>query len=488
MPSKLLGIDFARAWHNHQHHNHNNNSNDPSSQPPSFEDVLKQRKGSSPLASPEVRRASMEHFKRPALAAITKGKGSSKSRDRKGQSNERSASHASHASSRGGAASPRASSFIKPVKLEMIMESPPVMFYDAPAVSSGALLSGRLKVTPLAGDVVMESIVMFLEATVTTKKPVQDRCRECASQVNDLYEWDFFRNHAKTFKISEGMQELPFSHLIPGHLPATTHGQIGSIDYSLHVRAKSSDGQETEFRRDLPIRRALRPGNDKNSVRVFPPTNLTLHVTLPPVVHPIGGFPVQCRMTGITTKRDDTQTRWRLRKLTWRIEEHETMVSPTCNKHAAKVGGEGKGIQTESRRDVGAQELRQGFKTDFDDGQVEGEFEAWCDVAAKPQCDVESPNGLKISHALIMELVIAEEWAPNKKPQQATPTGAARVLRTQFNLTITDRLGMGIAWDDEMPPMYEDVPASPPHYIQMATRVEEYTGDDLNDDVEAMHI
>ena len=121
------------------------------------------------------------------------------------------------------------------------------MFYDAPAVSSGALLSGRLKVTPLSGDVVMESIIMFLEATVTTKKPVADRCRECASQVSDLYEWDFFRNHAKTFKISEGMQELPFSHLIPGHLPATIHGQIGSIDYSLHVRAKTSDGQETEF-------------------------------------------------------------------------------------------------------------------------------------------------------------------------------------------------------------------------------------------------
>ena len=478
MPSKLLGFDFGRRapWQTH-HHNINDD-------PPLFEDVVKERTSSSPHAV-EVRRASMDNFKRPALAAITKAKGSSKSRDRKGQSNDRSVSHAS--SHGGGTSSPRSYSYIKPVKLEMIMESPPVMFYDAPAVSSGALLSGRLKVTPLAGDVVMESIIMFLEATVTTKKPVADRCRECASQISDLYEWDFFRNHAKTFKLSEGMQELPFSHLIPGHLPATIHGQIGTIDYSLHVRAKTSDGVETEFRRDLPIRRALRPGNDKNSVRVFPPTNLTLHVTLPPVVHPLGGFPIQCRMTGITTKRDDTQTRWRLRKLTWRIEEHETMVSPTCAKHASKLGGEGKGIKTESRRDVGSQELRQGFKTDFQDGQVELEFQAACNPSLSPQCSVDSPNGLKISHSLIMELVIAEEWAPNKKPTQATPTGAARVLRTQFNLTLTDRLGMGIAWDDEMPPMYEDVPDSPPHYIK-TTRVEEYVGDDLHDDVEAMRI
>ena len=164
------------------------------------------------------------------------------------------------------------------------------------------------------------------------------------------------------------------------------------------------------------------------------------------------------------------------------------MVSPACAKHAAKVGGEGKGIQHEHRRDVGMQELRGGFKTDFEDGMVEGEFEASCDGSAKPQCDVESPNGLKVSHSLIMELVIAEEWAPNKKPMQATPTGAARVLRTQFNLNLTERMGMGIAWDDEMPPMYEDVPASPPHYKNMATVIMDYDGDDLHEDMEQLRL
>ena len=31
-------------------------------------------------------------------------------------------------------------------------------------------------------------------------------------------------------------------------------------------------------------------------------------------------------------------------------------------------------------------------------------------------------------------------------------------------LILTERSGMGISWDEEMPPMYEDVPASPPGY------------------------
>lgn len=45
------------------------------------------------------------------------------------------------------------------------------------------------------------------------------------------------------------------------------------------------------------------------------------------------------------------------------------------------------------------------------------------------------------------------------------PTGAARVLRMQFKLPITERSGLGIAWDDEVPPTYEDVSnLSPPTY------------------------
>ncbi|KAK5167706.1 Endocytosis regulator [Saxophila tyrrhenica] len=372
----------------------------------------------------------------------------------------------------------------KSVKLGMYMESPPTLFIGAPSQSSGVLMSGRLQVTPNVPEATLNSVTMYLECTTTTKRPVSDRCRECQTQINDLYEWHFF-TQPKTFKAQNGMQELPFSHLIPGHLPATTHGQIGSLDYSLHVKAKAADGQEIEFRRELKFQRALLPGNEKNSVRIFPPTTLALHVTLPSVIHPIGEFPIQCRMTGITTQKGNDTARWRLRKLLWRIEEFESMVSPACSKHASKVGGEGKGISHENTREVGMDELKQGWKTDFDgEGSIEGEFNAAIDASAKPQCDVNAQNGLRISHTLIIELVIAEEWATGKKPGAATPTGAARVLRTQFNLNVTERAGMGLSWDDEQPPMYEDVPVSPPHYQGEHTTMTDYEGDDLHEDVE----
>jgi len=75
-------------------------------------------------------------------------------------------------------------------------------------------------------------------------------------------------------------------------------------------------------------------------------------------------------------------------------------------------------------------------------------------------------------------MVVSEEWAPVKKPNQTTPTGAARILRAQFPLTLTQRPGLGVAWDEETPPVYQDVPPSPPHYQGM-TQVEAFNLDDL---------
>ena len=411
----------------------------------------------------------MDHIKRPSMPGLTKKHGSDKK--------EKDRSLSKDKDQRTPPLPPKA------VKLDMFMESPPALFIGPQSTATGALISGRLQVTPKGADATLESISMYLECTTSTKRPVHDRCRDCLTTINDLTEWKFLTK-PKTFTTQQGMEEMPFSHMLPGHLPGTSHGHIGSIDYSLHVRAKTSQGQEIEYRRELLIQRALVPGSDKNSVRIFPPTDLSLHLTLPNIVHPIGEFPVQCRMTGLSTKREGSQTRWRLRKLTWRIEEHETMISPACSKHAGKVGGEGKGVQHEHTREVGWREMKQGWKTDFDEGVVEGEFMAAIDPSLKPNCGVEAQNGLKIGHNLILELVIAEEWSSYKKPQQATPTGAARVLRTQFALNVTQRAGMGLSWDDEMPPMYEDVPISPPHYQNEHTSIADYEGDDLHADVE----
>jgi hypothetical protein len=359
------------------------------------------------------------------------------------------------------------------------IESPPLVFYGSASDSSGALLSGRLKLMVAEYQVQIDRCRMTLVTKVCTKKPVSSHCPDCVAKVSELNEWSFLTEGAL---LRGGIHDYPFSYLLQGCLPATTRGSLGSIEYSLMAIAITSTGEEIKYEHPIKIQRALHPASDRTSVRVFPPTSLTAHIVLPSVVYPIGEFPIQFRLEGIVQRQK--QTRWKLRKVIWRIEEHSSMISPACPRHSAKLGGEGKGVLHEDFHTVGSDEVKSGWKTDFGsgNGRVEMEFMATMKSGPNLSCDVESPGGLIISHNLVVELIVAEEHCPNKNTRIVTPTGAARVLRMQFKNIVTERSGLGISWDEEQPPTYGDVPESPPTYSQF----EDY--DLVHDGMETIYI
>lgn len=386
---------------------------------------------------------------------------------------DRSSSDQKRSSSKGsGRTTPKP----PPGRLEMEIESPPLVFYGSPSASSGALLSGQLKLVVDEAEIPVKDFDMVLRASVTTRKPVANHCSDCATKISELCRWSFLK---EPMTLKKGTYKFPFSHLLPGRLPASSHGILANVDYSLVAKTTTQSDETITFDRDIKVMRAVMPGNDKNSVRIFPPTTLTAHLTLPSVIHPIGEFPVHFRLDGCVKKAKENMTRWRLRKMFWRIEETSKMISPACPKHAHKIGGEGKGVLHNDTHTIGSDEFKSGWKTDFEsgDGQIEMEFRAAIRPGKISVCDVESPAGLSVTHCLVIELVVAEEYCPNiKNPRLSTPTGAARILRMNFNLVVTERSGLGISWDEEQPPMYGDVPASPPGYIKM----EEYLGPPLD--------
>ncbi|KAJ5107115.1 hypothetical protein N7456_003790 [Penicillium angulare] len=367
-------------------------------------------------------------------------------------------------------------------KLEVLVESPPLVCYGTPATSTGALFSGRLRVgiSELAKEVILTKFDAKLVCKNTTKKPVSNHCPKCATQTEELTQWNFL---TEKLPLRTGTHDFPFSYLLPGDKPASCNGSLGQIEYFLEAHATSITNEEYHIKLPLNVRRALIPGNDKSSIRIFPPTNLTGRIVLPSVVHPIGQFPVEMTLSGVVDKGEETQTRWRLRKMMWRIEEHQKIVSPACTKHAHKVGGESKGVLHQETRIIGHNEEKNGWKTDFDTagGEIGMQFEASINPTTNPVCDMEAPGGLEVKHNLVIELIVAEEFCPNRNTRLITPTGAARVLRMQFNLNVTERSGLGISWDEEMPPTYEDVPASPPGYFKLDTQsqMEDYLGSPL---------
>lgn len=110
--------------------------------------------------------------------------------------------------------------------------------------------------------------------------------------------------------------------------------------------------------------------------------------------------------------------------------------------------------------------MKRGWKSDFDtaDGKIELEAMVEIPLHANAVCRTDASSGIEVRHILVVECIVAEEYMATAHSRGATPTGAARVLRMQFALCVTAHSGLGISWDEEAPPMYEDIPQAPPGY------------------------
>lgn len=379
-------------------------------------------------------------------------------------------------------------------RLDMLVESPPLLSFNRPSESSGALFSGQLRLHVQEPSVVFDTIEIRLLCTVTYKRPVDKYCAQCGKTEKELKKWSFLQ---EPLSLTKGEHRFPVSYLFDGELPASTHAHhLGMLDYHFSAIAKTTNGDIITFADKVDLGRAIVPGHEKQSIRVFPPTNITANVTIQPVVHAAGNIPVTMRLTGLTSKSKEGATvRWRLRRLNWRLEEHQKLFSPACEKHLHRPTDGKTGVLHEEIRTIGEHEVnysKNPWKADYAAGEIDSEFTATINPSKKPVCDVADESlGLSICHLLIVEMVVAEEWIPNRRSAQPTPTGAARILRAQFPFTLSLRAGLGIAWDEEIPPVYQDVPASPPCYqggVRGGAEVEDFDLHDLDDEIEGLHL
>lgn len=371
-------------------------------------------------------------------------------------------------------------------KIDLLIESPPLVFYGSPRHSTGALMTGHitLGVQPPYGELHVSSFTMRLRAVVTVKRPVSKDCHDCQQRQDELQNWTYI-TESKTVRKGDEL-EFPVSYLFDGGLPATVEeAPLGSIHYVLDMFARTVAGEETKQSRELKIKRAIPSESERTAIRIFPPTNLTGRCIIPTAIYPIGSFPMQLIMSGVVDKRDNCQVRWRLRKVMWRVEEMSRMVSHACPRHAYKIGGQDKGQKHEDIRTIGSGEMKDGWKTDYDTagGEITLQFEGNLFPSRKPVCDTDTEAGFVTNHSLVIETIVSEERSiSSKRPNEVQSTGAARILRMSFAVPITERAGMGISWDEEMPPMYDEVPASPPVYPQFAEAaaetsvIEDYRG------------
>ncbi|CAK7222075.1 Endocytosis regulator [Sporothrix curviconia] len=371
------------------------------------------------------------------------------------------------------------------LSLDWKIESPPIVLHGDAQNSTGALVSGLLFLTVRDEPVQLESFAATLNIHTTQKRPYTAHCHDCIHQYTELQKWAFIQG---PLTLTKGEHGFPFSVLLAGHLPASMDGPLVSIAYEFHAEAIQKAlapgavaPAPVKLEKLFDVKRSLpAPELPHHSVRIFPPTNIKASVHFPQVIYPIGQNTLSMRIDGVARPNNKVKTLefWKLKKLTWRLEETAKSIAPACAKHLpaapspAPVEGEdeaaqAKGAQRTDTRVIGEKTLLSGWKSSYagaEDSYIELELDYMLGKHAKYACDTHTRDGTAVTHQLMIEMVVSQEWAPANKPAMVTQTGVGRILRMHFTDILTQRGGIGVSWDNEAPPIYQDVPPSPPSY------------------------
>jgi arrestin-related trafficking adapter 1 len=386
----------------------------------------------------------------------------------------------------------------EPFELGISIESPPLIAYGRPENSTGALFSALLEIHPrpisnaVAADKTFDigKLEVSLVMETTMRLPIVQNCPACTTQAKVLKRWVFSQNRMTLAYNTGGIpHRFPFSFLLPGTLPPTTRCTLASISYKLVAESHPYNAEP-----DSPTPSAFgpaRPGSPKQKFvkpitlqlpinlarsihpsldpvvtnKVFPPTTLQAHCRLPSVIHP-GSIENELNIT-LSGVNSAPGVRWQPKQISWRIDEIARVFSPACPAHTMKLNnGEGKGLLYNDTRTVGEGESKGGWTRNKMTGDMECELHIGTFPRALASCHVESKCGINISHQLGVEFMVTEEISKGGSEFHATVK--SRVLRMTFPLDVTDRGGMGISWDEEIPPRYEDVAwNAPPSFSQI---------------------
>lgn len=232
---------------------------------------------------------------------------------------------------------PSADSF----KLILKLESSPVILYGDPSESTGFIILGVLKLDVSKEFEELQTVTLSLVQTFKYSRtfclPSVSGCKNCKERKTTLARWDVLTD---TASFPQGVHGYPFSHLLPGSLPPTS--KLGSshsdafIRYDLiAVATVPHSTAQTTIRLPLHVSRLVLRGPDRNSLRVFPPTEVSASAVLPNVVYPKSTFPIELKLDNIVSNL--SERRWRMRKLAWRIDETTLVRAHACPKHLSKV-------------------------------------------------------------------------------------------------------------------------------------------------------
>lgn len=230
------------------------------------------------------------------------------------------------------------------------------------SASNMKILSGYTKLPIVNVTLSLVQTIHYHKPFLPDSHQIQ-ACQNCKKKVTSIKTWNI---QSDTINKPVGTHSYPFSYLIPGSVPSTCrlgdhadtqvkYELIASVVYldpkvKNATRSSKKDQRILKLIMPVPVTRSIPRGPDKNSLRVFPPTELTAAAVLPNVVYPKSTFPLELKLDGVSS--DDR--RWRMRKLAWRIEETTKVRGHSCTAHKPNL--------TQLEKDIRKKEIERSRK------------------------------------------------------------------------------------------------------------------------------
>lgn len=338
--------------------------------------------------------------------------------------------------------------------IDINLESSRLEFHGPPDSSRGALLSGKVRLIVSDPETEIMSIQMDLTEILKPKRSISKKCPECRFKITTVHYWHILPGPESIRLEIDGVHEFAFSAHLEGHLPATSLGSLGSIEYELRVLVSTPTNALQLHSTPLRIGRALKPMGDQIRSQHHIPLDVSSKLTLPSQICSFSPFDVQLEFFELSQEQDRSEMRWYICGLKWQIEEHSSSIFHACPAHQDKLGlGERDNKDTRMHM-IGYGGIYHDFNTYG--RQTKVKFPAIVD-SLDCASDVESPTGFEVYHRFVLTAYLSEHHFSTTKPGQTHPMEHVKTLRMESKVVLTERAAHDIDWDQEQPPLHKGI-------------------------------
>ncbi|KAF2223654.1 hypothetical protein BDZ85DRAFT_112392 [Elsinoe ampelina] len=317
-----------------------------------------------------------------------------------------------------------------------------------------------LDMTVNATNTLFESLEVEIQRIITSKKATRKQCKDCVADVQTIRKCNVIPG-PQSFSV--GTHKSSATLDIPSGSPATLTSKHHSIEYQIIATALLKDGLTISTIEPITFTPTTAQA-PKTLTRRTAYTEFDIDITLPQSIHTGNTFPCSVVLNTHTKEAPNRHRRWSIRRLDWRIEEHETSTSSSCAQHKSDTKPS---ISTSTRTlSSGEAELSRRPDTELADNTTE-KFLASLSTRNNPSPDAHLPDRFRVSHTIALELLVAEVPTGPDGLSRTGSSGVVRILKPKFDVVVAPSVPaelVGGAERGQTPPRYNHDGEAPPAY------------------------